>query len=125
MYPEESSGSTDQSVEPNIFNQLDDKIRPLLEKVGDLPPIEGIEFWEFENSGPHQINNARDQYENLSRAITYLLNKSIRINEFAFEFLNAKIKARVDYSIYLKFYSNVCAAFAKQINKLKKFFPKI
>nr|CAD2171299.1 unnamed protein product [Meloidogyne enterolobii] len=97
MYPEESSGSTDQSVEPNIFNQLDDKIRPLLEKVGDLPPIEGIEFWEFETSGPRQFNNAREQYENLSSAITYLLNESIRINEFAFEFLNAKIKARNNF----------------------------
>uniref|UniRef100_A0A915LHU2 Uncharacterized protein n=1 Tax=Meloidogyne javanica TaxID=6303 RepID=A0A915LHU2_MELJA len=98
MHPAESSGSIQQSVEPNVFNQLDDKIRPLLEgEFGDLPPIEGIAVWEFENSGPHQINNARDQYENLSRAITYLLNESIRINEFAFEFLNAKIKARNNF----------------------------
>ncbi|CAK5054066.1 unnamed protein product [Meloidogyne enterolobii] len=48
MHQEESSGSTQHSVEPNVFNQLDDKIRSLLEgEFGDLPPIEGIDVWQL------------------------------------------------------------------------------
>ncbi|CAK5054063.1 unnamed protein product [Meloidogyne enterolobii] len=85
MYPGEGSGSTQHSVEPNDFNELDDKIRPLLEKVGDLPPI----------GGSQQFNNAREQYENLFGELSDLLNESIQINELTINYLNARIETRV------------------------------
>uniref|UniRef100_A0A914L4D7 Uncharacterized protein n=1 Tax=Meloidogyne incognita TaxID=6306 RepID=A0A914L4D7_MELIC len=89
MHPGEGSGSTQQSVEPSVFTQLDDKIRPLLEKVGDLRPIELPPI-----EGSQQFNNAREQYEDLSGAIKDLLKESFQINELIINYLNARIKTR-------------------------------
>nr|CAD2129567.1 unnamed protein product [Meloidogyne enterolobii] len=96
MYPGEGSGSTQHSVEPNDFNELDDKIRPLLEKVGDLPPIDLPPI-----EGQHQFNNAREQYENLFGEISDLLNESIQINELTINYLNARIETRVPVLFFL------------------------
>nr|CAD2129565.1 unnamed protein product [Meloidogyne enterolobii] len=91
MDPGEGSGSNQHSVEPNAFTQLDDKIRPLLEQVGESQRCMDIRARKLRPDSPafgQPITNVRGQYNNLVLAYVDLSAASKGFNEALNHYLN-------------------------------------